>query len=181
MLLSSCRMRCSGSSPACTPIGGVGNPYLYGRVSAVLFPQARSRRCGLAGHCKSGCWSSRCCSSARFLSSASPRRSRCFLAWCPEGRLVPANARLDQTEAAAQTLGPAIGGGLVGLLGAPMVIAVDAISYLVDAALNASIRVDEPRPESRIRNFHWRIRDGCNGHIVIARWARWRRRRTSGF
>ena len=36
----------------------------------------------------------------------------------PRARLVPANARLDQTDAAAQTLGPAIGGGLVGLLGA---------------------------------------------------------------
>ncbi len=48
----------------------------------------------------------------------------------PRARLVPANARLDQTDAAAQTLGPALGGGLVGLLGAPVAIAVDAISYL---------------------------------------------------
>jgi MFS family permease len=78
----------------------------------------------------------------------------------PRARLVPANARLDQTDAAAQTLGPAIGGGLVGLLGAPVAIAVDAISYLVDAALNASIEVDEPRPDSRHRNLRAEIRDG---------------------
>lgn len=78
----------------------------------------------------------------------------------PRARLVPANARLDQTDAAAQTLGPAIGGGLVGLLGAPVAITVDAISYLVDAALNASIRVDEPRPASRTRNLRAEIRDG---------------------
>ena len=78
----------------------------------------------------------------------------------PRARLVPANARLDQTDAAAQTLGPAIGGGLVGLLGAPAAITVDAISYLVDAALNASIRVDEPRPDSRSRNLRAEIRDG---------------------
>jgi MFS family permease len=78
----------------------------------------------------------------------------------PRARLVPANARLDQADAAAQTLGPAIGGGLVGLLGAPVAIAVDAISYLVDAALNASVRVDESRPDSRIRNFRAEIRDG---------------------
>jgi MFS family permease len=78
----------------------------------------------------------------------------------PRAQLVSANARLDQADAAAQTLGPAIGGGLVGLLGAPVVIAVDAISYLVDAALNASIRIDEPRPDSRTRNLRLEIRDG---------------------
>ena len=78
----------------------------------------------------------------------------------PRARLVPANARLDQTDAAAQTLGPAIGGGLVGLLGAPVAITVDAISYLVDAALNASLRVDEPRPDSRTRDLRAEIRDG---------------------
>ena len=78
----------------------------------------------------------------------------------PRTRLIPANARLDQTDAAAQTLGPAIGGGLVGLLGAPVAITVDAISYLIDAALNASIRVDEPRPDSRTRNLRAEIRDG---------------------
>jgi MFS family permease len=78
----------------------------------------------------------------------------------PRARLVSANARLDQTDAAAQTLGPAIGGGLVGLLGAPVAIAVDAISYLVDAALNASIRVDEFRPDSGTRHLRAEIRDG---------------------
>ena len=78
----------------------------------------------------------------------------------PRARLVWANARLDQADAAAQTLGPAIGGGLVGLLGAPVAIAVDAISYLVDAALNASVRVDEPRPDSPTRNLRAEIRDG---------------------
>jgi MFS family permease len=78
----------------------------------------------------------------------------------PRTMLVSANARLDQTDAAAQALGPAIGGGLVGLLGAPVAIVVDAISYLVDAALNASIRVDEPRPESRVGNLRAEIRDG---------------------
>lgn len=75
-------------------------------------------------------------------------------------RLVHANARLDQTDAAAQTLGPALGGGLVGLLGAPVAIAVDAISYLVDAALNASIRIDESRSESRARNLRAEAREG---------------------
>ncbi|MGC4191406.1 MAG: MFS transporter [Thermomicrobiales bacterium] len=74
--------------------------------------------------------------------------------------LVQANARLDQTDAAAQTLGPALGGGFVGLLGAPVAIAVDAISYLVDAALNASVRVDESRSGSRPRNLRAEVREG---------------------
>jgi len=78
----------------------------------------------------------------------------------PRARLVTANARLDQTDAAAATLGPAIGGGLVGLLGAPVAITVDAISYLVDAALNASIRVHEPRSDCRARNLRAEIHDG---------------------
>jgi MFS family permease len=78
----------------------------------------------------------------------------------PQARLVPANARLDQTDAAATTLGPAIGGGLVGLLGAPVAITVDAISYLIDAALNASIRVDEPRPDPSTRSLRTEIGDG---------------------
>jgi MFS family permease len=78
----------------------------------------------------------------------------------PRARLVPANARLDQTDAAAQTLGPAIGGGLVGLLGAPAAITVDAVSYLIDAALSASIQVDEPRPASSARSLRTEIRDG---------------------
>jgi MFS family permease len=78
----------------------------------------------------------------------------------PRARLVAANARLDQTDAAAQTLGPAIGGGLVGLLGAPGAIVVDSISYLVDAVLNAGIRVDEPTPDSASRNLRAEIRDG---------------------
>lgn len=78
----------------------------------------------------------------------------------PRERLLSANARIDQTDAAAQTLGPALGGGLVGLLGAPVAIIVDAISYLVDAALNATIRVDEPRPAPGVANLRAESRDG---------------------
>lgn len=78
----------------------------------------------------------------------------------PRSQLVQANARLDQADAAATTLGPSIGGGLVGLLGAPLVIAVDAISYLVDAALNSSLDVDEPRPTAHARNLTREVRDG---------------------
>ena len=81
----------------------------------------------------------------------------------PRDQLVPANARLDQSDAAAQTLGPALGGALVGLLGAPVAIAVDAVSYLVDAALNAGLRVDEsPSQNASERHLGREIREGLS-------------------
>ena len=81
----------------------------------------------------------------------------------PASDLVTANARLDQTDTAAQTLGPVFGGAMVGALGAPVAIAVDAVSFGVDAALNAGLRVEEPRsaPTER-RNLLGEIREGVN-------------------
>jgi MFS family permease len=79
----------------------------------------------------------------------------------PRDELVAANARLDQSDAAAQSLGPALGGGLVGLLGAPVAIAVDAVSYLVDAALNAGLPVDESAAEhAGPRHLGREVREG---------------------
>jgi MFS family permease len=79
----------------------------------------------------------------------------------PRSRLVEANARLDQSDAAAQTLGPVLGGGLVGLLGAPLAIAVDAFSYLVDAVLNAGLRIEEPSGDrTDERHLGREIREG---------------------
>ena len=99
----------------------------------------------------------------------------------PRNRLVAANARLDQSDAAAQTLGPALGGGLVGLLGAPVAIAVDAVSYLVDAVLNAGLRVDEP-PADRASSGTWDARSVrvCDGPTGTPPWLRWPCRPTSG-
>jgi MFS family permease len=78
----------------------------------------------------------------------------------PRARLLSANARLDQTDAAAQTLGPTLGGALVGLLGAPVAIIVDSVSYLVDAALNASLRVEERRAPREATNLRAEIGEG---------------------
>jgi len=94
----------------------------------------------------------------------------------PRDRLLHANARLDQTDAAAQTVGPTLGGALVGLVGAPLTIALDAVSYLVDAALNASLRVDEPTRSrhrstlgSEIREgLHWTYRHPMLGPLTLS-------------
>jgi len=67
----------------------------------------------------------------------------------PAGLLTPAHARLDQSDAVAQTSGPALAGGLVSLLGAPWAVLVDAASYLVSGLLIARITVVEPPPPPR--------------------------------
>ncbi len=67
----------------------------------------------------------------------------------PAGLLTPAHARLDQSDAVAQTSGPALAGGLVSLLGAPWAVLVDAASYLVSGVLIARITVVEPPPPPR--------------------------------
>lgn len=83
-----------------------------------------------------------------------------------------ANARLDQAEAAAQTVGPVLGGALVGVIGAPLAIAVDAVTYVVDAVLIAGLRVAEPVRAHHIRrSFRREIAEGLRWtyrHRVLA-------------
>lgn len=67
----------------------------------------------------------------------------------PAGMLTSANARLDQSDAVAQTSGPALAGGLVSLLTAPWAVLVDAVSYLVSGLLLLRIPVVEP-PSRRV-------------------------------
>lgn len=95
----------------------------------------------------------------------------------PASNLVRANARLDQTDTAAQTLGPVLGGGMVGVLGAPVAIAVDAVSYVVDAVLNAGLRVEEPRSSPADRRHllheiregvHWTYRHRTLGPLAVS-------------
>jgi MFS family permease len=62
----------------------------------------------------------------------------------PPRLLTPANARLDQSDAVAQTSGPALAGGLVSLLTAPWAVLVDAASYLASGLLLLRVPVAEP-------------------------------------
>lgn len=63
----------------------------------------------------------------------------------PTHLLIAANARLNQSDAVAQTCGPALGGGLVSLLTAPWAVLVDAVSYLACGILLARVPVAESR------------------------------------
>ena len=61
----------------------------------------------------------------------------------PPRLLTPAHARLDQSDGLAQTSGPILAGGLVSLVGAPVAVLVDAVSYLVSGLLLWSVTVPE--------------------------------------
>lgn len=92
----------------------------------------------------------------------------------PRDGLVRANARLDQTDATSMTLGPALAGVLVRLVGAPVALLVDAVSYLVEAVLVARLRVHEPRPEVSERHLLTEVREGLAWtyhHPVLGRLA----------
>lgn len=67
----------------------------------------------------------------------------------PRSALLAANARLDQSSTVAQTTGPALAGGLVSLIGAPIAVLVDAATYLVSAVLTSRIAVIEPTAPAR--------------------------------
>jgi MFS family permease len=60
--------------------------------------------------------------------------------------LVEGNAKLESTRAAAEAAGPALGGGLVQLVGAAFAVLLDAIGYLVSAAFLARMRTRETVP-----------------------------------
>jgi MFS family permease len=60
--------------------------------------------------------------------------------------LVDANRYLEMSRTFAALVGPGIAGLVVQAVGAPMAIAIDAVSFLVGAAGTASIRKPEPPP-----------------------------------
>jgi MFS family permease len=74
-----------------------------------------------------------------------------YLAYVPSliGKrdLVRANSALEATASGAQVVGPGIGGGLVGLLGGPVTMLVDALSFLVSAFFIRRIVQPEPEPD----------------------------------
>jgi hypothetical protein len=91
--------------------------------------------------------------------------------------LAVANARLEQSGAVAQTGGPVLAGALVRLTGAPAAVVVDAVSFVVSAALLRSIPVVEAAPEStRRRHLLREVAEGARWvytHEMLAPTAIW--------
>lgn len=72
----------------------------------------------------------------------------------PRSLLVSANARLGQSETVAGTAGPAAGGALFTLLGAPVLFAFESVMHAVSAVLQAQIKVTETAPPPRPQGRH---------------------------
>jgi predicted MFS family arabinose efflux permease len=64
--------------------------------------------------------------------------------------LVEGNAKLSVPQSSAQIVGPGLAGELIGLVGAPFAIIVDAVSFLISGGLIALVRKPEPKPERRV-------------------------------
>jgi MFS family permease len=62
-------------------------------------------------------------------------------------QLVEANSKLQGVDSVAQVGGPGVAGILVGLIGAPLALLVDAASYLTSGLLLLRISNREPAPE----------------------------------
>jgi MFS family permease len=68
----------------------------------------------------------------------------------PRDELVTANSLLQTAESISSAAGPALGGGLVKLVGATWAICVDVASYLVSVAAVASVRSGRVRARSAL-------------------------------
>lgn len=59
-------------------------------------------------------------------------------------QITEGNSKLEISRSVAQVAGPGLAGGLIKVLGAPLMIVVDAVSYLLSAAFVSRIRHEEP-------------------------------------
>jgi MFS family permease len=102
-----------------------------------------------------------------------------FLAYVPSlvgrDRLATANARLFSSASAAEVAGPGLAGALVSLVGAPVALAADAVSYLVSAGSLAAIGQPEPvRAAPGRPNLRAEIGEGLRatfGHPILRAFA----------
>jgi MFS family permease len=79
----------------------------------------------------------------------------------PPAQLLEGNAKLQASQSVAQVAGPAVGGVLLRVLAAPVLIAVDAVSFLVSALLVGRIpSVEHPPPRSERRPLRVEILEG---------------------
>jgi predicted MFS family arabinose efflux permease len=67
----------------------------------------------------------------------------------PASWLEHANARLEASNSVATLVGAGVAGALIGVLGAPLAVAVDAATYAVSATALSTIRVREAHRDAR--------------------------------
>ncbi len=77
------------------------------------------------------------------------------------GHISEGNAKLQASQSVAMIGGPALAGVLIKLLGAPLTIAIDALSFISSALFVRRIRhVDTPPPREVRHALHVEIREG---------------------
>jgi MFS family permease len=86
----------------------------------------------------------------------------------PRESLVVANSTLGASDSVAEIGGPALAGGLVQWLSAPVAILFDAVSFLFSALCVGLIRAQEPLPE-RIEQRQSLWRDVAEGLRMVLR------------
>jgi MFS family permease len=74
-------------------------------------------------------------------------------------QLLEANAKFESSRVVAWAAGPAAGGGLVSLVGAPVALLADAASFVVSAGSIASVAVHEPPARTNDEQIKSRRRD----------------------
>lgn len=94
-----------------------------------------------------------------------------FLPDLVSGRhLLTANVRLEQNTAGAQTVGPVAAGVLIGAVGAPLAVLVDAVAHLTSGSLYASISHRAAAPRASEQSIRQDIREGLRwiyGHATL--------------
>ena len=87
----------------------------------------------------------------------------------PRQHLPIANGRMSATRSAADIGGPAIGGGLLAVLAAPIVVLIDAVSFLFSAALLMRIPKAELTDPERLASRNGKERLGLKGFAGLGR------------
>ena len=85
----------------------------------------------------------------------------------PPSSYVDANSSLSASRSVSFVAGPALGGGLVQLLTAPVAVVADALSFLASALLLGPVRVDEPPPADDSGRFSLLRRAGDGLAFVV--------------
>jgi MFS family permease len=76
-------------------------------------------------------------------------------------QLTDGNSRLSMSDSAAEVAGPPLGGILVQVLGAPLVVFADAISFFLSAFAIGRVQAEETRPDPEESPHVWHeIREG---------------------
>jgi MFS family permease len=72
----------------------------------------------------------------------------------PTAMLTAANATRASSSAAAAVLGPALAGALISIVGTPVALATDGVSFMASVFALASVRAVEHPPHPRLRRTH---------------------------